>query len=110
MTTWPDLDRDLAARSIDAADMTEEAATASRRAVLDALDAVAREAGKPDAARVTDKMPDNAILLGLFALLFPRGRVIVCRRDPMDIGLSMYQQNFTTVPFATRWRTSAASW
>jgi len=66
------------------------------------LEDVARRAGKPDARRVTDKMPDNALRLGLIALTFPRAKVIVCRRDPMDTGLSIFQQNFAGgVPYAS---------
>ncbi|WP_170294633.1 tetratricopeptide repeat-containing sulfotransferase family protein [Roseospira navarrensis] len=78
----------------------EEVRTAAGR-VLSVLDTAAGQAGKPDALRVTDKLPDNAMRLGLIALLFPKARVIVCRRDPLDTGLSLYQQNFAdSVPFA----------
>jgi len=48
----------------------------------------------PDAGRIVDKMPRNILHLGLFATLFPRGRVIRCRRDPMDTCLSMYCADF----------------
>ena len=47
-----------------------------------------------DAVRVIDKMPDNSRMLGQIAVLFPRARVIVCRRDPRDVCLSCYFQNF----------------
>ena len=47
-----------------------------------------------DAQRVTDKMPRNFLHLGLIAALFPNARVINCRRDPMDICLSIYFQSF----------------
>jgi tetratricopeptide (TPR) repeat protein len=46
------------------------------------------------ATRVIDKMPDNMHWLGLIALLFPRARVIICRRDLRDVGLSCYLQHF----------------
>jgi tetratricopeptide (TPR) repeat protein len=49
----------------------------------------------PDAARVTDKMPQNFLSLGLVALLFPSARVIHCVRDPVDTALSCYFQAFT---------------
>ncbi|MBB4266982.1 tetratricopeptide repeat-containing sulfotransferase family protein [Roseospira visakhapatnamensis] len=66
------------------------------------LDEAARRVGKPEAARVSDKLPDNAMRLGLIALLFPRARVVVCRRDPLDTGLSLFQQNFAGgIPYAT---------
>lgn len=47
-----------------------------------------------DAAHVTDKMPGNFLHLGLVALLFPRAKVIHCRRDPLDACLSCYTTNF----------------
>jgi hypothetical protein len=48
----------------------------------------------PDAARVTDKMPQNFLHLGLIALTFPDARIIHCVRDPLDTCLSIYFQNF----------------
>ena len=48
------------------------------------------------AGRVTDKMPFNFRHLGLIALLFPGARVIHCVRDPLDVCLSCYFQNFGT--------------
>lgn len=44
--------------------------------------------------RFTDKLPANFLNLGLIQMLFPRSRVIYCHRDPMDSGLSCFQQNF----------------
>ena len=46
------------------------------------------------ADRVIDKMPDNILLLGYIAVLFPRARIIVCRRDPRDVCLSCYFKPF----------------
>jgi tetratricopeptide (TPR) repeat protein len=48
----------------------------------------------PDALRVTDKMPQNFLHLGLIALLFPGARVVHCIRDPVDTCLSCYFQYF----------------
>jgi tetratricopeptide (TPR) repeat protein len=45
-------------------------------------------------ARVIDKMPGNVFHLGLIAALFPRARVIFCRRDARDNCLSCYFQQF----------------
>jgi len=39
-------------------------------------------------------MPDNIITLGMVPLLFPRARVIFCRRDPRDTCLSCYFHRF----------------
>ncbi len=48
----------------------------------------------PFARVVTDKMPFNFRVLGLVALLFPKARIIHCRRDPRDVGLSCYFARF----------------
>jgi tetratricopeptide (TPR) repeat protein len=44
--------------------------------------------------RVIDKLPDNILQLGHIAVLFPSARVIICRRDPRDVGLSCFFQRF----------------
>ncbi len=46
------------------------------------------------ATRVIDKMPENFQFLGHIAVLFPRARIIICRRDLRDVGLSCYQRHF----------------
>ncbi|TWT64112.1 tetratricopeptide repeat-containing sulfotransferase family protein [Rubinisphaera italica] len=48
-----------------------------------------------EAKRITDKMPNNAFQLGLISMLFPEATIIYTQRDPRDIGLSCYFQNFT---------------
>ena len=48
----------------------------------------------PEKSRVADKMPGNYLHLGLAALLLPGARVIWCRRDPRDIGLSIFTFRF----------------
>ena len=47
-----------------------------------------------DELLVTDKMPYNYALLGFIQLLFPKARVIHCRRDPRDTCLSCLFQSF----------------
>jgi len=42
------------------------------------------------ARRITDKLPDNVMQLGLIAMLLPGARVIHCVRDPQDTCLSCY--------------------
>src|SRR5690606_8816251 len=65
------------------------------------LEAAARHA-PASAVRLVDKAPLNYYNLGLVALLFPRARVIWCRRDPRDIALSIYGENFSLdAPFST---------
>jgi hypothetical protein len=48
-----------------------------------------------DAKRFTDKNPLNFEHLGLIMLVFPNARIIHCRRDPMDLCLSIYFQHFS---------------
>jgi acyl-coenzyme A synthetase/AMP-(fatty) acid ligase len=55
---------------------------------------VLRDIG-PHAARVTDKMPPNFVWTGLIHLVFPKARIIHCKRDPVDTCLSIYSTYFT---------------
>jgi tetratricopeptide (TPR) repeat protein len=48
-----------------------------------------------EATRFTDKNPLNFEHLGLIMLMFPKARVIHCRRNPMDLCLSIYFQHFS---------------
>ena len=55
----------------------------------------------PEAARITDKMPSNLRLAGLIRLILPNARIVSCRRDPIDTGLSCYARKFSRgQPFA----------
>lgn len=49
------------------------------------------------ADRVVDKMPENTLYLGLIAALFPRARLIHCRRDVRDVALSCWMTHFAHV-------------
>jgi hypothetical protein len=53
-----------------------------------------------DALRVVDKMPDNYLYLGLIATLFPRARIIHCRRDLRDVAVSCWMTNFRHIRWA----------
>jgi hypothetical protein len=44
---------------------------------------------------VTDKLPENAVRLGLVARLFPNARVVYVRRHPLDTGISNFFQRFS---------------
>ena len=46
------------------------------------------------AARLVDKAPINFSYIGLILLLFPNARIIWCRRDPRDICMSIFSENF----------------
>jgi tetratricopeptide (TPR) repeat protein len=43
-----------------------------------------------EAERIVDKLPLNFLNVGLIRMLFPNARVIHCRRDSVDTGLSCY--------------------
>ncbi|MEO0632019.1 MAG: sulfotransferase, partial [Planctomycetota bacterium] len=54
-----------------------------------------RSAAKARNETVTiDKLPINAFFVPVAAMLFPNARFIGCLRDPRDVGLSCFQQNF----------------
>jgi tetratricopeptide (TPR) repeat protein len=59
-----------------------------------------RELDHGRAARVTDKMPENYQLLGWIATLFPRAKIIHCRRDVRDVALSCWITNFARIRWA----------
>ena len=46
------------------------------------------------AARVTDKLPGNYLHLGFIATILPGAKIIHCRRDPLDNGISLYFTDF----------------
>ncbi len=48
------------------------------------------------ASRIVDKTPGNILQLGLIAVMFPRARVVLCRRDARDNCLSCFFQSFTS--------------
>jgi len=61
---------------------------------------VVRAPGAALPARVIDKLPMNFLRVGLIHVLFPKARIIHCRRDPLDVCLSCYFQDFRTLNFA----------
>jgi len=77
---------------------TDRLDPATARAMAEEFRArLARRGGS--AVRVTDKHCLNYLHLGLLSVLFPRARVIHCRRDPRDVCLSCYFQNFRGLNF-----------
>ncbi len=60
----------------------------------------------PDASGarfITDKRPDNFLLIGLIKWLFPRARIMHTVRHPLDTGLSIFMQHLEprVTPYAT---------
>ncbi len=58
------------------------------------------KSGMPEALRVVDKMPDNYSLVGWILTLFPRARIIHCRRDARDVALSCWMTQFGSIRWA----------
>ena len=53
-------------------------------------------------ARVTDKRPDNLILIGLIKEILPEAKIIITQRDPLDVAWSIFTTRFgPEVPYAT---------
>jgi len=77
----------------DAGGMRSLTAENARRVAEEYL-TVLRDLG-PEAARVTDKMPPNFMWIGLLHLIFPKARIIHCKRNPIDTCLSIYSTYFT---------------
>jgi len=79
----------------------------ARHVYLESIRAL-RPAGK----RSVDKNLGNFLHLGLIALLFPEAKIIHCRRDPRDTGLSCYMEPLepANVPYASKLEDFAAYW
>jgi tetratricopeptide (TPR) repeat protein len=52
------------------------------------------------AIRIVDKLPENYLVLGLLATLFPRAKFIHCRRDLRDAAVSCWMTRFHEVRWA----------
>lgn len=51
--------------------------------------------------RIIDKLPGNFLHLGLILILFPKAKIIHCRREPRDSCISMYFERFPLgVPYS----------
>jgi tetratricopeptide (TPR) repeat protein len=57
--------------------------------------ALAAKHGRPDAGRVTDKMPSNYYFAGLIHLALPNARIIHTIRDPVDTCISCFSKLFS---------------
>ena len=67
---------------------------ASQKVRSDYLEALKSHAGK-SSEYVCDKMPHNYVLIGLIKYLFPEGKIIYCKRNPIDNCFSLYSHKFT---------------
>lgn len=59
--------------------------------------------GAAGARYITDKRPDNFLLIGLIKRLFPAAKILHAVRDPLDTGLSVFMQHLDpkVAPYAT---------
>ncbi len=48
----------------------------------------------PTAARITDKLTENFLSIGLIKILFPGARIIHCQRNPLDNCISLFFHYF----------------
>ena len=64
---------------------------------------ISAASGKEAVRLVSDKRPDNVLLLGLIRQVLPGARILLTRRNPMDTGLSVYQQHLSQsqAPYST---------
>lgn len=81
------------------ANLTEAALSQLRRTYLQAIEADAALDGDK---LVVDKSPLNFIHLGLIRALFPDAPIILLVRDPRDVCLSCFIQDFELSPFTAR--------
>jgi tetratricopeptide (TPR) repeat protein len=47
-----------------------------------------------NALRITDKSLSAYLFIGLIAVMLPKARIVLCCRDPRDMGLSIFQKDF----------------
>ncbi|MDB5309422.1 MAG: yrrB 7 [Gemmataceae bacterium] len=78
-----------------AGDLTADQVRALAGGYLDRVRGLA-----PAAARIVDKMPDNYLMVGLIATLFPNAVIIHTRRDVRDVGLSCWLTHFKHIRWA----------
>jgi tetratricopeptide (TPR) repeat protein len=74
-------------------DMSEYVTKGIAQGVIDELKELAHE-DKPNAKHIVDKLPHNFENIGFIKFLFPNAKIISVRRDPRDIAVSNYFQNF----------------
>jgi hypothetical protein len=62
--------------------------------LADQYQAVIDKSDKPDARLVVDTSPANIYKLGLLSLAYPRVPIILCERDFLDLGISIFFKKF----------------
>jgi len=90
LTTMPSIVGRLPAQG-----RTSRLAQDTRGALAAEYLAASRRHAPASATRRVDKQPLNFLYLGQIALLFPAARIVGCRRDPRDIAISVYGEDFS---------------
>ncbi|MEO0930331.1 MAG: sulfotransferase [Pseudomonadota bacterium] len=85
--------QDTKVRTHQGADMVQAIKQIPDAAAQNSAARYLAETAQPDARRIIDKTLHNFELLGFFATMLPRARIIHIRRDPMDTCVSCYMQN-----------------
>lgn len=90
--------RNLSMQSATHRPWPELVANIDANAIAEAIERYAQAATRHAPAgvcRLVDKAPLNFFHLGLVALMFPHAHVVWCRRDPRDVAVSIYGENFS---------------
>jgi tetratricopeptide (TPR) repeat protein len=90
MTFWTDVKKELVNEGYAAA-LTDACQEKIAADYLHELERFAK-----GARYVTDKLPGNYMNLGLIHRIFPRAKIVHCKRNPVDTCLSIYFQHFDT--------------
>ena len=80
--------------------ITKEDIESISKRYLTKLQELKDKAGKSDALRVVDKMPDNYSLIGWILTVFPNAKIIHAKRDVCDIALSCWLTQFGSIRWA----------
>ena len=68
-------------------------------------ESIAHDPSKPDASIVVDKLPIRSVYADILTKLFPEKRYIFSIRDPRDVVLSCFKQDFVPNPAMEHFRT-----
>jgi hypothetical protein len=86
--------------------LSSEQLQAARAAYFEVVDA---NTATDFSGLVIDKLPMNTISLGLINRLFPRAKIVLSLRHPMDVVLSNFKQNYAPNPITCHFDSLASS-
>ena len=98
LKTVADFERTIASRHEQQGVYPELMPTCDHETITELADAYVemQQLRAPNAKRVTDKMPDNFIRIGLIKTLFPNASIIHCKRNALDTCVSNLLHYFAT--------------